>query len=76
MERLLSGYYKGDIRTGVYYTLFSAKTFDGKSFFGVLRDYGEDLDGLPRQSVSLVCEDDGTVESYSKAYDMFRRFID
>ena len=76
MKILLSGYRHGDKETGCYYRLFSATMFDGRSVYGVLRDYGEDETGVPNNAVTLVCIDDGTIESYNTAYRMFMRLVD
>lgn len=75
MEVLLSSYLKGDPKTGIFYSLFRASTFDGTRVYGVLRDYGRDIDGTPNTIVSLVCIDDGTVDSYHIAYVLYQEFV-
>ena len=78
MEKLLVSSYKGG-KYGKFplYTLFSTD-MDDKTVYGVLRNYGcDDPDtGLPMVSVSMVCEDDGTPESYHRAYELFRLMAD
>ena len=71
---LLSGY-KGNKESGVFYRLVSRPMFDGTKVYAILRDYGDRLDGTPYNDVSLVCVDDGTVEAYRKAYNLFQLFI-
>ena len=75
MEVLLSSYLKGDPKTGIFYSLFRASTYDGTQVYGVLRDYGHDIDGTPNTIVTLVCIDDGTVKSYHTAYLLYKEMI-
>lgn len=76
MEILLSGYYKGNKETGIFYSLFKAPMFDETMIYGIMRDYGHHVDGTPMNSVTLICVDDGTVDSYATAFKVFRMFID
>ena len=75
MDTLLSGYYKGKKDSGIFYRLFSARMLDGTKVFGIIRDYGDNVDGTPLNSVSVVCVDYGTDESYQKAYEVFMDFM-
>ena len=72
---MLSGYYKGNKETGVYYKLVSTPMQDGTKVYAILRDYGNMSDGTPCNSVSVVCIDDGTVESYNRACQLFLLFM-
>ena len=78
MNTLLNASYKGG-KYGKYpmYTLFSTD-MDNKFVYGIIRNYGtDDPDtGLPMVKVTMVCEADGTAESYNKAYELFRLMAD
>ena len=74
MEVLMSSYYKGNKETGVFYSLFKSPMIDGTMVYGIMRDYGDHVDGTPINAVTLVCVDDGTRESFYTAYEEFRMF--
>ena len=77
MLKIAGSWYNGDKETEVYYSLVSTEMCDGSGtqIFAIVRDYGEHVDGTPAVSVTLVCVDDGSIENYDKAVDMFNLFI-
>lgn len=73
---IMQSYRHGDKNTSCFYQLISSTLFDGSSVYGIMRYYGSYEDGTPNMTVTLVCVDDGTLRSYLKAYELFRKLVD
>ena len=72
----LGGYYHGRKETGIFYRLITTEAMDGNKYYAVLRYYGKNNDGTPMMDVSIVGVDDGTIDSYAKAHELYMLLCD